>query len=61
MRDEGSNWRIIYRVEANAIVIASVFPKTTERTPKHEIDDSKRRLTLRSEVAKKAKKKGVRP
>jgi len=57
IRDEERNWRIIYRLETAAIVIVSVFPKTTERTPKGEIDACKRRLTLRDEARKKARKR----
>ena len=59
IRDEERNWRIVYRVEADAIVIASVFPKTTERTPKGEIDACQRRLKLRDAARKKARKRGA--
>jgi phage-related protein len=29
VRDKGQNWRIVYRIDADAIVIAEVFAKTT--------------------------------
>ena len=42
--DLDSVWRIIYRVESDAIVIAEVFQKKTAQTPKRVIDACKRRL-----------------
>ena len=44
VRDENLNWRIICRIDADAIVVAGVFPKKTEQTPKREIEACKRRL-----------------
>jgi phage-related protein len=44
--DERASWRIVYRIDANAIVIADVFRKTTQATPKRVIDDCQRRLRL---------------
>ena len=37
IRDEDKNWRIIYRIDSDAIVIAEVFVKKTGETPKHVI------------------------
>jgi phage-related protein len=42
--DEDKSWRIIYRIDADAIVIATVFCKTTVATPVHVINTCKRRL-----------------
>ena len=42
--DERSSWRIIYRLDADAVVVADVFRKTTAATPKRVIDDCQRRL-----------------
>jgi phage-related protein len=44
VRDEGHNWRIIYRLDAEAIVIADVFAKTTRETPRRVIATCQRRL-----------------
>jgi phage-related protein len=44
VRDEDRNWRIVYRIDDDAIVIADVFPKTTRQTPKRVIDACRRRL-----------------
>jgi phage-related protein len=46
VRDETKNWRIIYRIDEDAIVIAEVFAKTTQQTPKQVIDACQRRLAL---------------
>lgn len=37
-------WRIIYRLDADAIVIAEVFAKKTRATPKQVLDNARRRL-----------------
>ena len=42
--DEKVIWRIIYRIDRDAIVIAEVFQKQTRNTPSAVIDNSKRRL-----------------
>lgn len=44
IRDENSIWRIVYRIDVDAIVIAEVFSKKTSRTPKRVIELSKQRL-----------------
>ena len=45
IRDETKTWRIIYRIDADAIVIADVFMKTTRTTPKTVIEISQQRFT----------------
>jgi phage-related protein len=42
--DKDVDWRIVYRVDTDAIVILEVFRKTTSQTPKHVIDVCKRRI-----------------
>lgn len=44
INDERVTWRIVYRIDMDAIVIASVFMKKTQTTPKKEIENAKRRL-----------------
>jgi phage-related protein len=48
--DENKRWRIIYRLDADAIIIVGVFNKTTPQTPKRVIADCKRRLRLYDEL-----------
>jgi len=42
--DAQVKWRIIYRVDQDAIVIVAVFKKKTQRTPKGEINIAQARL-----------------
>lgn len=42
--DQNVIWRIVYRIDPDAILIADVFKKKTQQTPKQVIADSKRRL-----------------
>jgi len=42
--DEDLTWRIIYRLESDAVVILAVIEKKTRKTPKHVIDVCKKRL-----------------
>jgi phage-related protein len=45
VNDATSTWRIIYRLDADAVVIADVFSKKTQATPKAVIDCAQRRLS----------------
>lgn len=42
--DDKVSWRIIYRIDAEAIVVAEVFSKKTGKTPKSVIETCKTRL-----------------
>lgn len=42
--DEGVTWRIVYRVDSDAIVIAEVFAKKTAQTPTAVVEACRRRL-----------------
>jgi phage-related protein len=44
IQDEKQTWRIVYRVDTDAVVIAEVFAKTTQATPATVIKSSRRRL-----------------
>ena len=44
INDERVTWRIIYRLDADAIVIAEVFSKQTTATPAGVIEAAQRRL-----------------
>ena len=44
VRDENKNWRIMIRIDEDAIIVAEVFNKTTQETPKSVIDNCQRRL-----------------
>ncbi len=56
IRDENRIWRVVYRLDTDAIVVASVFPKTTRATSKPDIDKCKKRLSLYDQRVREAKK-----
>jgi phage-related protein len=49
---EDTRWRLIYRIDADAIVIADVFQKSTRQTPTRVIEDCRRRLRLYDAAAR---------
>lgn len=53
IRDEAHSWRIIYRLDPDAIVIADVFMKKAQTTPAKTIAQSKRRLRTYDETSRK--------
>jgi phage-related protein len=44
--DEDRTWRIIDRIDVDAIVIAEVFGKSTRQTPRHVIETCRRRFRM---------------
>jgi phage-related protein len=60
IRDKARQWRVIYRIDPDAILILEVFNKTTRKTPQPVIDACRQRLSRYDEAVraegKKAKK-----
>ena len=50
--DEEKTWRIMHRIDPDAIVIADVFQKTTQQTPARVIANCKRRLRLYDQLSR---------
>ena len=44
IRDRDDHWRIIYRLDVDAVLILEVFAKKTNETPQSVIDVCKKRL-----------------
>ena len=42
--DSGKTWRIVYRIDTDAIVILEVFEKKTQTTPKVVIENCRKRI-----------------
>jgi phage-related protein len=42
--DQNRTWRIVYRVDPDAVVILEVFEKKTRKTPTQVIENCKRRI-----------------
>jgi phage-related protein len=43
-RENSSTWRILYRIDSDAILVIDWFSKKTQKTPKSVIDTCKARL-----------------
>ncbi len=50
--DADLSWRVVYRIDPDAIVIAEVFAKKSQETPKAVIDNARRRLAAYDAAAK---------
>ncbi len=44
VNDGNTTWRILYRIDQDAVVIADVFSKKTGRTPQTVVENCRRRL-----------------
>jgi phage-related protein len=44
VNDSSGQWRLVYRIDSDAIVIAEVFSKKTRATPKPIVDVCRKRL-----------------
>jgi phage-related protein len=51
VNDRDQTWRIIYRVDEDAIVIAEVFSKKTQHTPRKIVDVCQKRLAQYDRVS----------
>ena len=52
--DDRIDWRVIYRVDPDVVLIVEVFPKTTRSTPKHVIQTCQWRLKRFDQRRKRA-------
>jgi len=46
INDENKTWRIVYRIDPDAIVILEVFEKKSQKTPQEVIENCRRRIRL---------------
>jgi len=44
VNDRDGSWRVIYRIDSDAILVAAVFKKKTTKTPQRVIEQAKRLL-----------------
>ena len=54
INDADGTWRIIYRIDRDAIVIAEVFAKKTLKTPDEVVRNSQRRLKEYDDASRQA-------
>jgi phage-related protein len=50
--DGDLTWRVIYRVDPDAVIICDVFAKKTQATPPSVIESCRRRLTAYDAIAR---------
>ncbi len=50
VKDLRNDWRIVYRVDADAVIILDVFAKSTRKTPDRVVVDCRRRLRMYEEA-----------
>ncbi len=53
IEDQQQTWRIILRIDPDAIVMVEVFSKKTQKTPVAVIDTSQQRLKAYDAVARR--------
>lgn len=54
VRDGQHNWRIVYRVDADAVLIGEVYAKKTRKIPNWVITNSKRRFRQYDEIVRES-------
>jgi phage-related protein len=52
IQDADSTWRVVYRVDPDAVIVADVFPKKTQTTPQSVIDACRQRFKNYDQAAK---------
>ena len=52
VQDQDATWRIIYRLDADAVIIGEIFSKKTQKTPKRVINVCKRRFKAYDEASR---------
>ena len=57
VRDAEHNWRIMYRIDTDAVLVLEVYPKKTRKIPDEVIERCRQRLKLYDADVKAAIKK----
>ena len=55
VRDAQHNWRIMFRIDSDALLVLEVYPKTTRKIPDEVIERCQQRLKQYDAVVKAAK------
>jgi phage-related protein len=56
IQDANVTWRIVYRLDADAVIIIEVFSKKTPATPKGVLEVCQRRLRAYDQAARKERR-----
>jgi phage-related protein len=60
VRDGEHNWRIVYRLDPDAVLVLEVYAKKTRKIPQEVIDRCKQRLKHYDDTVKKAAREAAR-
>lgn len=52
VKDARAEWRIMYRADADAVLLLGVFAKKTRTTPRDVMDQCRKRIKLYDEISK---------
>jgi phage-related protein len=55
--DQNQTWRIIYRMDPDAVIITEVFKKKTKKTPPEAIMTSQKRLKAYDDLTRRGSRK----
>jgi phage-related protein len=56
VNDGDVTWRVVYRVDPDAVLVAAVFPKKTRRVPKRILEACRGRFAVYDERMRKARR-----
>lgn len=56
IQDEDQSWRIVYRLDSDAVVVVEVFSKKTQKTPRDVIATSRKRLKTYDDIVRQRRK-----
>ncbi|MGE0827584.1 MAG: type II toxin-antitoxin system RelE/ParE family toxin [Candidatus Binatia bacterium] len=57
IEDQSQTWRIIYRIDPDAIIITEVFSKKTKKTPSEVITMSQKRLNTYDDLTRRGSRR----
>jgi len=57
VRNAEQNWRIMYRIDSDAVLVVEMYPKKTRKIPDEVIERCKKRLKQYDAAVRAAKKK----
>jgi phage-related protein len=60
VRDDDQNWRIVYRLDPDAVLVLEVYAKKTKKIPQEVIERCKRRLRAYDDVVRQSVKKAAK-
>ncbi len=60
IRDQEHSWRIVYRVDRDAVLVLEVYAKKTRKIPEDVVSRCKKRLKAYDDIVKKVDKKAAK-